>query len=190
MDWFAEYVTDTARLWRVAKQIGIRLAFREWLVEEEDEYAWSNDEVREISESHIRDKLQARGYTAAFPPASRTPADVWGIRALGGRLHIALVQVKATQKEDLPASLSPDEEEDCRRLVAIVAESFRHSERVPAAERQKPLIISIGYAGVRVREYKKQPKPSIDNAYLIGAFHPKDFPAEFRREVQRIHRAF
>lgn len=104
-------------------------------------------------------------------------------------LHIALVQVKATQTEATPRILSFDEEEECRRLVALVAETFRHSHRVPEAERQKPLIVSVGYAGVRVQDQNGQPVPTLVSASLLMARHPKDLPVDIKREVQQIHRA-
>jgi len=57
----------TVHLWRVARRIAsTRLSLREWLAEEQDDYGWSTDEVRDISETFVRDRLNARAYTAAF----------------------------------------------------------------------------------------------------------------------------
>jgi hypothetical protein len=155
MEWFNEFVNETVLEW-VQRHKNEVLKFDEY-VELLIEEALTAYELGNEGELFVKDILSGKKYHASLSAASRTPSDVWGIADLGEYYHIMLVQVK-TSGGDRPAELSGETVLNLKALATFVLQRLKMSSKVPSGFTDKPLVLSIGYAGIILSGKQKEVK--------------------------------
>ncbi len=173
MAWFQDFVNETVKDWLDAKRIGSKYAsFGMRLTEDFKRLKLTSSQKGKFGADFIAGLLQQKGYVVAQSPGSWSPADVWGIKDHDGRLIIMLVQVKTAFEGDVPERLSPEDREEAALFAFYVAQAFDESALVPPAEKQKPKIVSIGYAGVVVQVAEDQLTPTKERSFYIDGAYP------------------
>lgn len=136
MSWFTEFVSKTKTQWQ-SQNRGLGSL----------EGGFESTEVGRKGEKVVQRILEHKEYTACLSPQSQTPADVWGMKKYRPFTHIALIQVKAT-KADTPYELTPAERSVLENFCRFVKDEWNTSFIIPDQEKKRPLIFSVGYAGI------------------------------------------
>lgn len=116
----------------------------------------ANRVIGDLAEKYVAGKISKLNpiYSVFFPNGSQTPSDLYSVARRNGYWHIMLIQVKcSTVKTDI-YELNKIEVEQFASLGKFVKAEILIS---PLLElyRDKPIIISIGYAGVYSNQLTK-----------------------------------
>lgn len=113
----------------------------------------SNREVGDMVEKHIKSKIDKLSptYTSYISKGSQTPSDIYSVARRNGYWHIMLTQVKSSTSKDAIYELNKTEIEVFSVLAKFIKSEIRLSGLLDFYK-TKPIIISIGYAGVHSSE--------------------------------------
>lgn len=154
-EWFKEFVYEVADAWKDSLDRVIQESIT-------IEASLDPQKICKAGEELVAQVVRNRGYTIAFPPGSRTPADVWGlnkypINGFDDWWHIIQVQVKSTAVLDKPRELVEKKREEAMKFLNFTEQVLQASETVPLGIKSSERVISIGYAGVIVDPEKYEP---------------------------------
>lgn len=137
---FDEFVKHIVTKWRTEKKI---------IYESYGLGMPANRVVGDLAEKYVAGKITKLKptYKVFFPKGSQTPSDLYSVARRNGYWHIMLVQVKcSTVKTDI-YELNKIEIEQFEVLAKFIKSEIL-SNSILEPYRDKPIIISIGYAGV------------------------------------------
>lgn len=147
MDWFAGFVDETVTAYLGLNQEAKVAAYRETVERARAAEDFTAEFIGFVGEWSGEQVLQKMGYATRRTRGSKSPADVWGIRDLGGLIHVALLQFKTARKPNAPAALDRKEQGELETFGEFVWGSFNDSGTVPAAVKGRPRVISAAYVG-------------------------------------------
>jgi hypothetical protein len=177
LSWFEEFVPVVVAGWaKLQKEAARRNPTRKQIGDE--------------GEDHVRDRMMALGYEAVTTPASRSPADVWGLQDVKGVLHLPLIQVK-TSLEGVPATLTARDSDDLEALASHVFDRFKdkRNKTVPRELESFPLIVSCGYAGVTLAEDPDE-APTWEGKHISHFFESTLDEKQVSRFVKGFYKKF
>lgn len=113
----------------------------------------SNRKVGDMAEKFIVSKIDRLipAYTSCISKGSQTPSDIYSVARRNGYWHIMLTQVKSSSSKDAIYELNETEIEEFSALAKFIKSEIRLSGLLDLYK-TKPIIISIGYAGVHSSE--------------------------------------
>jgi hypothetical protein len=149
MEWFEKFVEETRSLWQKEKGDITAELLKEITKMFED---MSNKEKGDLGEELVLNLLSSKDFTTQQTVRSETPSDVWGIRVYSNYVHITLIQVKTTKAKEAPQKLNDEDITQLRIFTKFVLDRFKVSEFVPNELKSKVVLISNGYAGVKIAD--------------------------------------
>lgn len=180
---FETFVNHVVSKWRVEKKT---------ILESYGLGMPSNREVGDMAEKYIVSKIDklSPAYTSCISKGSQTPSDIYSVARRNGFWHIMLTQVKSSSKNAI-YELNKAEIEQFSALAKFIKSEISLSGHLNIYK-TKPIIISIGYAGVhssevngkirrrtiKVKPYKLfrmnfgklkvNPKEAVNNSHKLG----------------------
>lgn len=111
----------------------------------------SNREVGDLAEKYIVSKINKLSpkYTSFISKGSQTPSDIYSVARRNGYWHIMLTQVKSSSSKDTIYELNKTEIEQFAVLAKFIKSEILSSGFLDLYK-TKPIMISIGYAGVYI----------------------------------------
>lgn len=147
MEWFRNFIEETREIWRTEKP-DLTLSDKiDKLLEELNAKAKGS-----MGEEYIENILSSLTFETGTTKNSETPADIWGIKYIDNFVYLILVQVKTAKDSESPSELSKSDIGMLRVFTQFVLGRFKKSEFVPPEYKKANLLISNGYAGVRIHE--------------------------------------
>ncbi|MFC4510194.1 hypothetical protein ACFO28_07750 [Flavobacterium buctense] len=109
----------------------------------------SNREVGDMAEKYILSKIDklVPTYISCMSKGSQTPSDIYSVARRNGYWHIMLTQVKSSSSKNAIYELNKNDIEEFSALAKFIKAEIRLSGLLDLYK-TKPIIISIGYAGV------------------------------------------
>ncbi len=109
----------------------------------------SNREAGDLAEKYVVSKIDKLKptYTSFISKGSQTPSDIFSVARRNGYWHIMLTQVKSSYSKDTIYELNKTEIEQFLAFANFVKSEIKSSGYLDLYK-DKPIIISIGYAGV------------------------------------------
>ncbi len=131
----------------------------------------SNREAGDRAEKYIITKIGKLSptYTSCLSKGSQTPSDIYSVARRNGYWHIMLKQVKSSSSKESIYELNKNEIEVFSAFAKFLKSEIRLSGLLDLYK-TKPIIISIGYAGVHSSEVNGNMRHRTINVKLFKMF--------------------
>ena len=159
---FEEFVNHVVSTWKIEK---------ERILEKAGLSGVPNRISGDIAENYIKRRIDnlTPKYNPIKSAGSQTPSDVYSVARRNGYWHIMLIQVKSSKEKKSIYKLTNADIKEFRELAKFLKNEIKDFEPIKSYK-NKPIVISTGYAGVWNVQTKRGIRPRLINAELIDLY--------------------